>query len=128
MISLPTHLKSAFCATNYCTEHDTLRIAEANNRQHAFAIITAYNPQATKRDDASNQLADQRLQRWLLNGGWSIERVSATSQDNSWPIEHGWLIHAMSLKLATALGQHLHQAAIVYQHRGELLALIWLSN
>lgn len=85
--------------------------ADLGNRR--WAIVTAFNPQASRIDDTGNRRRHQQLIEAIRRRGWESRPAVNRDPDGRWPDEQALLIVDADPRDLDALARSLDQAAIV---------------
>lgn len=94
-----------------------------------WAIVTACNPGARRRDDDANRVSDAALRRQLDALAPSL-LIRCTNRDpaGDWPDEPSWLFAPADAETADALAAAHSQAAIVFGRPGEPASLRFVDR
>lgn len=125
----PEELLQAFAATEYRVRvagrkhvlhpgqrHASLDAALGNR---AWAVVTAFNPQARRVDEAGNRRRQQQLLAVLADGGWEVHPAVNRDPDGAWPDEIAVLIVEIGMGDLDKLAREFDQAAVVTGRPGE---------
>ena len=117
----------AYLATDYRIGHTAqdivLTIAQpsarlaavfADNGVDCGAFLTAYNPRGTVQPDAANEDAHAQLAAKLQELGLKAIEGSGSEEGTDWPSEKSYFALGLALELATEIGTHFDQDAIVW--------------
>ena len=119
-------LIQAFLETDYRVDAPaamTLRVGVANplladlhkaRRVESSAFITACNPFSQAFDEVANEERQETLARELRQEGLTFFEGIGQHPSNNWPGEPSFLVLALSLEAAKALGARHEQNAIIW--------------
>lgn len=129
----PEELLQAFSATDYRVRIagavHVLRPGRVNASLDAAlekrdrAVMTAFNPQARRVDDASNRRRQQQLLEILAARGREFHPAVNHDPSGAWPDEKAVLIVDIGLQELDHLACHFDQAAVVTGQAGEAARL-----
>jgi hypothetical protein len=126
-------LLRAYLGAEYRWEFDGqwrhLRIGEiepmveaAFPRATRFGLLSAWNPRSVERPIAENQVADDALQFWLANGGFTYRPAFSSARDRTWR-EPSWLVMGLAVQAFDDLARRFGQLGTLWWQRGERIHL-----
>ena len=126
-------LLRAYLEAEYRWEFDRqwrhLRIGEIEPMAEAafpgatrFGLLSAWNPRSVERPASQNKAADDALQFWLANGGFTYRPAFSSARDRTWR-EPSWLVMGLAVQAFDDLARRFGQLGSLWWQRGERIHL-----